>query len=113
MASGEKPAPFQPNLVHYNEISIVGSSSTTREDFSRVAQLVENGVIDVTPLITSRYSWRAPAAFAQAENAANISAVSILKRNLPRCIGLGDFSFGRNDMAEMITLKLNKEGACC
>jgi len=47
---------FDPNLVHHNEVSIVGSFDKTRADLRKATRLIDEGKIDVKSLITHRYN---------------------------------------------------------
>jgi L-iditol 2-dehydrogenase len=47
---------LDPNYVHYREILITGSSDYTRAEFQRALQLIEDGAIQLRPLISDVYS---------------------------------------------------------
>lgn len=46
---------FDPNLVHHSEVSIIGSYDKTRADLREATRLIDEGKIDVKPLITHRF----------------------------------------------------------
>ncbi len=43
------------NLIHYNELCVVGSASLKRSGFKKCLELVECGAIDVQPLVTHTF----------------------------------------------------------
>ena len=45
-----------PNWLHYNEISIIGSFSSTPKMLQKAATLASDGTIDLSKIITHRYS---------------------------------------------------------
>jgi len=47
---------LDPNWLHYNQISITGSFSSTPEMLQRAARLASNGEIDLSKIITHRYA---------------------------------------------------------
>ena len=47
---------FDPNWLHYNQISITGSFSSTPEMLQQAARLASNGEIDLSKIITHRYA---------------------------------------------------------
>lgn len=47
---------IDPNVIHYNAVSIVGSFGFTADDFKNAARLLENGQIRLSNMITHRYS---------------------------------------------------------
>jgi L-iditol 2-dehydrogenase len=47
---------LDPNWLHYNEISITGSFSSTPEMLRKATRLVSDGKIDLSKIITHRYS---------------------------------------------------------
>lgn len=49
-------ASVDPNLVHYRELTVVGSSNSTVPDYQQAMALLETGRIVVDPLITHRFS---------------------------------------------------------
>ena len=49
-------AALDPNLVHYNQISVNGSFSSTPDNFRRAARLASDKIIDLSKIITHRYS---------------------------------------------------------
>lgn len=48
-------ASVDPNLVHRNEVSIIGSYDKTRSDLQEATRLIDEGRIDVKTLITNVY----------------------------------------------------------
>ncbi len=49
-------AAIDSNLIHYKELTIVGSSNSTIVDYQKAVVLIESGAIDTTPLVTHRFS---------------------------------------------------------
>lgn len=49
-------AEVDPNLIHYKELTVTGSSNSTTAEYQRAVQLIETGRINVKALITHRYS---------------------------------------------------------
>lgn len=51
------PATLDPNLIHYSQMSVSGSFSSTPADFARAIQLASNRqAVDLSKMITHRYS---------------------------------------------------------
>lgn len=46
---------FDPNVIHHSEVSVIGSYDKTRADLRQATSLIDEGKIDVKPLITHRY----------------------------------------------------------
>ena len=46
---------ISPNLIHYEEINITGSSDYTDQDFIEALRLIEEGHIDIEKLVTNIY----------------------------------------------------------
>ena len=44
------------NLIHYKELSVVGSSNSTIVDYQQAIGLIESGAIDTARLVTHRFS---------------------------------------------------------
>jgi L-iditol 2-dehydrogenase len=50
-------AALDPNLIHYNQVSVSGSFSSTPWDFRKAAELASNReIVDLSRIVTSRYS---------------------------------------------------------
>jgi L-iditol 2-dehydrogenase len=65
---GDMP-PVDVNKIHYNEIKVVGTSASTRKDHELALNLIQNKRIDVSKLISHRYSLdNAVEAFSKAES---------------------------------------------
>ncbi|TCW38030.1 L-iditol 2-dehydrogenase [Thermohydrogenium kirishiense] len=65
---GDMP-PVDVNKIHYNEIKIVGTSASTRKDHELALSLIQNKRIDVSKLISNRYSLdNSIEAFSKAES---------------------------------------------
>lgn len=47
---------LDPNLVHYNQISISGSFSSTPDNFRQAASLASRNIVDLSSIVTHRYS---------------------------------------------------------
>jgi L-iditol 2-dehydrogenase len=43
---------LDPNLIHYRELWITGSADYTRAEFRQALSLIEEGVVQIEPLIT-------------------------------------------------------------
>ena len=46
---------ISPNLIHYSEIHVTGSSAYSRIDYREAANLVKSGRINIKPIITHKY----------------------------------------------------------
>lgn len=51
----DQSAPIDANLVHYKELSVVGSSNSTVLDLKAAVELIESGRVPVIELITHRF----------------------------------------------------------
>jgi len=47
---------IDPNLIHYNEIKVTGSTAYTRQDYREAAELVKNGKINMKEIVTHKFS---------------------------------------------------------
>jgi L-iditol 2-dehydrogenase len=47
---------IDPNLIHYNEITITGSYDRTRDSFAKAIKLIDLGLVKTKPLISHRIS---------------------------------------------------------
>jgi len=64
---------FNSNTVHYKELIVTGTTACSTNDCLQAAELVNTGVLDLTPLITSRFPLsEAPAAFIAAADGTNL-----------------------------------------
>lgn len=64
---------FDSNLVHYKELIVTGTTACSTYDCLQAAELVNSDVLDLTPLITSRYPLsEVGAAFKAAEDGTNL-----------------------------------------
>ena len=48
-------ADLDPNIIHYNELKVTGSSAYKRQDYLDAAEMVINGYIDLKPIVTHTY----------------------------------------------------------
>ena len=48
-------ADLDPNIIHYNEIKVTGSSAYKRQDYLDAAEMVINGYLDLKPIVTHTY----------------------------------------------------------
>ncbi len=48
------PLPVDPNLIHYNEITVTGTYSHTRDSFRQAIALISNGMADLSCYISER-----------------------------------------------------------
>lgn len=51
----EKKIEVDPNIFHKKEVMLTGTMSQTRQDFFEASQLISNGNIDLTPVISATY----------------------------------------------------------
>lgn len=64
---------FDSNIVHYKELVITGTTACSTYDCLKAAELVNNHVLDLAPLITSRYPLdEVVAAFKAAADGTNL-----------------------------------------
>jgi L-iditol 2-dehydrogenase len=67
---------IDPNSVHWNEVSVVGSYDKTRRDLQDATRLIDEGKVDVKALITHIYDLEHTAdAFSSMEKGAGIKIV--------------------------------------
>lgn len=52
----DETAAIDSNLIHYKELSIVGSSNSNVVDYQQAVDLVERGAIDTARLVTHRFT---------------------------------------------------------
>ncbi|MGV8876303.1 MAG: zinc-binding dehydrogenase [Rhodoglobus sp.] len=52
----DQSSPIDSNLIHYKELTIVGSSNSTVVDYQQAVDLIERGAIDTARLVTHRFS---------------------------------------------------------
>lgn len=48
-------ADLDPNIIHYNELNVTGSSAYKRQDYLDAAEMVINGYLNLRPIITHTY----------------------------------------------------------
>ena len=48
----DTPVALKPNLIHYQEINITGSSDYTDQDFIEALKLIEEGNVDTEKLVS-------------------------------------------------------------
>lgn len=48
-------ADLDPNIIHYNELKVTGSSAYKRQDYLDAAEMVINGYLDLKPIVTHTY----------------------------------------------------------
>jgi len=56
LPAGKEEVLINTNLIHYKQITVLGTSMQTPYEFKKALDLMASGVIDVKPLITHRYS---------------------------------------------------------
>jgi L-iditol 2-dehydrogenase len=67
---------FDSNLVHYKELVVTGTTACSTHDCWQAAQIVNSGLIDLTPLVSQRFSLKdAVKAFAAAEDRKSLKIV--------------------------------------
>lgn len=54
--SGEGRSEIAANLIHYNELVVTGVTGSRRRDYERAVRLIEEGAVDVAPLVTHRFA---------------------------------------------------------
>ena len=55
LPAGKEEVLINTNLIHYKQITVLGTSMQTPYEFKKTLDLLVSGVIDVKPLITHRY----------------------------------------------------------
>jgi len=55
LPAGREIVPFNANLIHYREIFVLGTSSSSIYEFSKTLKLVSAGVLDVKRFLTHRF----------------------------------------------------------
>lgn len=53
--AGKGWAEVEANLIHYKELDVTGTSNSRRREFATALRLIENGHVDVEPMLTHRY----------------------------------------------------------
>lgn len=48
-------ADLDPNIIHYNELKVTGSSAYKRQDYLDAAEMVIGGYLDLKPIVTHTY----------------------------------------------------------
>jgi L-iditol 2-dehydrogenase len=46
---------IDPNIIHYNEIAIVGAEARTLDQFYRALKMIADGIVKVKPLVTHEF----------------------------------------------------------
>lgn len=46
------PISVDPNLIHYKELNLLGSADSTSNDFYKALKLIEDGIVQVEPLVS-------------------------------------------------------------
>lgn len=73
--AGEMP-PVDVNLIHYNELLVVGASALQRRDMKTAVSLIASGAVDVAKLVTDTFPLEAIVeAFTKAESGDAIKVV--------------------------------------
>lgn len=76
-SAGDMP-PVDVNLIHYNEIMVVGASALQRRDMKTSVSLIESGAVDVEKLVTATYPLaQIEEAFRKAESGEAIKVVLV------------------------------------
>lgn len=55
---GSEEVPINTNIIHYKQITVLGTSMQTPIEFKKTLELVASRLVNVKPLITHRYSLR-------------------------------------------------------
>ena len=67
---------MESNLVHYKELLITGTTACSTADCWQAAEIVNHGLVDLSPLISQRFPLNeAVAAFAAAEDRKSLKVV--------------------------------------
>ncbi len=53
--AGIGEATISANVIHYNEVNVVGTSSSTRRHYEKALRLIATGVVNVRSLVTAQY----------------------------------------------------------
>ena len=56
LPAGKEEVSMNTNLIHYKQITVLGTSMQTPYEFKRTLDLLASGILDVKPLITHRYA---------------------------------------------------------
>lgn len=73
---GKKLVPINTNLIHYNEIKIVGSHGSTKKDVVKSAKLIIEKKINLDGIITKSYNmYNYKKAFSDLKNSKSLKAV--------------------------------------
>lgn len=76
-STGDKPS-IDVNLIHYNELLVVGASALQRRDMKTAVNLIASGSVDVGKLVTDTYGLaEISEAFAKAESGDAIKVVLV------------------------------------
>ena len=52
----DQNAEIDSNLIHYKELSVVGSSNSTVKDYEEAIKLIDQGLVDTARLVTHRFN---------------------------------------------------------
>jgi len=55
---GSEEVSINTNIIHYKQITVLGTSMQTPIEFKKTLELIASGLVNVKPLITHRYSLR-------------------------------------------------------
>ncbi len=58
LPAGTEEVPINTNIIHYKQITVLGTSMQTPIEFKKTLELVSSGLVNVKPLITHTYSLR-------------------------------------------------------
>lgn len=58
LPAGKEEVSINTNLIHYKQITVLGTSMQTPHEFKKALELLACGVIDLKPIITHRYGLR-------------------------------------------------------
>ena len=58
LPAGIEEVPINTNIIHYKQITVLGTSMQTPIEFKKTLELVSSGLVNVKPLITHTYSLR-------------------------------------------------------
>lgn len=76
LPASKEPVRIDTNLVHYRHLILCGTSRSSLSQYRKCLSLIENGVVDLKPLITDKFTLdEVPAAFDYASKAGGLKSV--------------------------------------
>ncbi len=56
LPAGKNMVPLDTNIIHYRQLLVTGTTRASLAQYRKCLQLVESGVIDLSPVITNRFA---------------------------------------------------------